>query len=63
MCKGASKNGRHQSCGFFHDGHWGDEELVKHQKMHQSLASPDYFWLGFDLSQESGVYSGRDGKR
>jgi len=62
-CKGIQKNHRFEKCRFLHDGDWGDLELVEHEKYHKSLDNETYFWLGFDLSQSFGKFSGRDGKR
>lgn len=63
VCKGVVRNGRFRHCKFFHEGRWGDGELVEHQKFHESAGGPGFAWLGFDLSQPFGRYSGRDGKR
>jgi len=37
--------------------------LIEHQKFHESLTNKNYSWLGFDVSQSFGKFSGRDGKR
>ena len=63
ICKGIRKNSIFEKCAFIHDGEWGDEELIKHQKFHNSLEDENYSWLGFDVSQSLGKFSGRDGKR
>ena len=57
------KNQKFKKCEFSHDGNWGDVELVEHQKYHESLENEHYFWLGFDMPQSFGTFSGRDGKR
>ncbi len=63
ICKGIQKDHRFEKCTFLYDGNWGDVELVEHQKYHKSLKDQNYFWLGFDISQSLGSFSGRDGKR
>ena len=63
ICKGIQKNNRFEKCDFFHDGDWDDSELVEHQKFHKSLENKNYSWLGFDVPQFFGKFSGRDGKR
>jgi len=63
ICKGVQKNHRLEKCEFVHDGNWEDSELIKHQKYHNSLEDDNYSWLGFDVPQPSGKFSGRDGKR
>ena len=63
ICKGIQKNSIFEKCSFIHDGQWGDEELIQHQKFHNSLENKNYSWLGFDASQSLGKFSGRDGKR
>jgi hypothetical protein len=63
QCKGSKKNSMLEKCPFLCDGDWGDVELVNHQKLHDSLESKNCFWLGFDVSQSFGKFSGRDGKR
>ena len=63
ICKGIHKNHRLEKCEFVHDGNWDDSELVEHQKYHKSLENENYSWLGFDMPQSSGKFSGRDGKR
>ena len=49
-------------CTFLHDGNWGDSELVEHQKFHKSQENSNLTWLGFEVIQSIGRYSGRDGK-
>jgi hypothetical protein len=61
ICKGTQINHKLEKCNFLHDGNWDDPELIEHQKYHKSLEN--YPWLGFDVSQSSGKFSGRDGKR
>jgi len=39
------------------------KKFIEHQKYHKSLENKNYSWLGFDVSQSSGKFSGRDGKR
>jgi len=63
ICKGIEKNHRFEKCMFLCDCNWGDKELVKHQKYHKSLEDENYSWLGFDIPQSFGNFSGRDGKR
>ena len=63
ICKGTQKNHRLEKCAFIHDGTWEDKELVEHQKYHETLENENYSWLGFNISQSSGKFSGRDGKR
>jgi len=63
ICKGVRKINRVEKCAFLYDGTWGDAKLVEHQKMHQLLEDVNYVWLGFDIPQSFGNYSGRDGKR
>ena len=63
ICKGIQKNHHFEKCDFSHDGNWDDLELVDHQNLHKSLENENYSWLGFDVSQSFGKYSGRDGKR
>ena len=63
ICKGIQKNHKFKKCEFLHDGNWEDVELVEHQKYHKSLEGKNYSWLGFDVSQSPGKFSGRDGKR
>ena len=63
ICKGIQKNHQLEKCAFLHDGNWEDIELIEHQKYHKSLENENYTWLGFDASQSSGKFSGRDGKR
>ena len=63
ICKGIKKNNRFEKCPFIYDGGWGDEELALHQKEHEKLCGENYFWLGFDVPQNFGKSSGRDGKR
>ena len=63
VCKGARKNNKIEKCEFIHTGSWGDVRLVKHAKYHLTLEDHTYFWLGFDVPQSLGNYSGRDGKR
>ena len=62
MCKGMKSNLSIVKCNFLHDGNWGDSELVEHQKFHQSQEKNDLTWLGFEVIQSIGKYSGRDGK-
>jgi len=62
-CKGIQKNHLFEKCEFLCDANWGDAELVEHQKYHKSLEDENYSWLGFDMSQSFGKFSGRDGKR
>lgn len=57
------KNHRLEYCEFIHAGNWSDSELFEHQKFHKSLENDDSSWLGFDVSQPFGRFSGRDGKR
>ena len=63
ICKGVKKNNHFEKCEFFHDGDWKDSELIEHQNFHKSLESQNYSWLGFDVPQSFGKFSGRDGKR
>ena len=63
ICRGIQKNHRFEKCNFFCDGNWGDKELLEHQKYHKSLEDENYSWLGFDVPQSFGNFSGRDGKR
>jgi hypothetical protein len=63
ICKGTRKANNIEKCSFLYNGTWGDEELVKHQKQHELLEKDDSVWLGFDIPQSFGSYSGRDGKR
>ncbi len=63
ICKGIQKNHRLEKCPFLYDGNWEDVELIEHQKYHKSLENENYSWLGFAVSQFSGKFSGRDGKR
>ena len=63
ICKGIQKNHQLEKCEFLHDGDWKDSELVEHQNYHKSLENENYSWLGFDVPQPSGKFSGRDGKR
>lgn len=63
QCKGSKKNSKFEKCPFLHNGNWGDEELIVHQKLHNDLESKNCFWMGFDSSQPFGKYTGRDGKR
>lgn len=63
ICKGAQKNQRFEKCMFLCDESWGSEELVEHEKYHKSLEGKNYSWLGFDVPQSFGNFSGRDGKR
>lgn len=63
VCKGIKKNHLFEKCSFLYDGEWGDNELIEHQKYHDSLECENYSWLGFDASQSLGKFSGRDGKR
>ena len=63
ICKGIQKNHRFEKCAFSHDGDWGDIELVEHQKYHESMENEHCSWLGFDVPQFFGKFSGRDGKR
>jgi len=63
ICKGVRKINTIEKCNFLYDGTWGDAKLVEHQKQHQLLEDTNYVWLGFDIPQSFGNYSGRDGKR
>jgi len=63
LCKGIRKHSQFEKCSFLYDGDWGDSTLVEHQKFHESLTNKNYFWLGFDMPQSFGKFSGRDGKR
>ena len=63
ICKGVRKINKVEKCNFLYDGTWGDAQLVEHQKQHQLLEDKNYLWLGFDMPQSFGNYSGRDGKR
>ncbi|MHA7647194.1 hypothetical protein [Nitrosopumilus sp. S4] len=63
VCKGAQINNHFEKCSFLHDGKWGDVELIEHEKYHKSLESKIHSWLGFDIPQTFGSFSGRDGKR
>ena len=62
MCKGTKHDLGVDKCDFLHDGDWGDSELVEHQKFHESQEIRDLTWLGFEVVQHIGKYSGRDGK-
>ncbi|WP_249111169.1 hypothetical protein [Nitrosopumilus sp. K4] len=63
VCKGIRKSGKLQHCKFIYDGNWGDTALVEHEKFHNENMTHDEFWLGFDVPQFFGKFSGRDGKR
>ncbi len=63
ICKGTQINHKLEKCNFLHDGNWEDLELIEHQKYHKSLENENHSWLGFDVPQSSGKFSGRDGKR
>ncbi len=63
ICKGIQKNSRLEKCPFLCDANWGDAVLVEHQNYHKSLENVHYLWLGFDIPQSFGNFSGRDGKR
>lgn len=63
ICKGVQKSSKFEKCSFIHDGDWGDDSLIIHQNFHKSFESKKYAWLGFDVSQPLGKFSGRDGKR
>ena len=63
VCKGVQKNGVLRQCPFLHAGKWGDLDLIEHEKFHHMNSEPYVYWLGFDTIQNSGKYSGRDGKR
>ena len=63
ICKGVRKINKVEKCSFLYDGTWGDAQLIEHQKQHQLLENERYLWLGFDMPQSFGNYSGRDGKR
>ncbi|MBS1268668.1 MAG: hypothetical protein MAG458_01400 [Nitrosopumilus sp.] len=63
ICKGVQKNSVYEKCPFLYDGVWGDESLIIHQDFHKSFESKNYSWLGFDVHQPLGKFSGRDGKR
>lgn len=63
ICKGIQKNHQLEKCEFIHNGNWEDSELIEHQKYHKSLENEHYSWLGFDITQSFGKFSGRDGKR
>jgi hypothetical protein len=63
ICKGTRKTNKVEKCNFIYSGTWGDAQLVEHQKHHQLLEDENYSWLGFDMPQSFGNYSGRDGKR
>ncbi len=63
ICKGIKKINKVEKCSFIYDGTWGDAQLVEHQKNHQLLEDDNCLWLGFDMPQSFGKYSGRDGKR
>ena len=62
MCKGEKNALRVVKCNFLHDGIWGDSELLEHQKSHQCQEKNGFTWLGFEVVQSIGKYSGRDGK-
>ncbi len=63
VCKGYKKDGIQKKCSFVCDGDWGDPELEKHQKYHESLEDgKTYYWLGFGKMRSFGRYSERDGK-
>ena len=62
ICKGMKSTFRVLKCSFLYSGYWGDSELVEHQKYHQSQEKNDLTWLGFEVVQSIGKYSGRDGK-
>ena len=61
-CKGTKKGGQIEKCPFIYEGNWGDDELIQHQLLHESLESNNSSWLGFDSSLSFGKFSGRDGK-
>ena len=63
ICKGAYNNKKFEKCPFLYDGNWGDNELIEHEKYHRSKEHLNYSWLGFDIPQSFGIFSGRDGKR
>ena len=62
-CKGTKKKGHIEKCSFLYEGNWGDDQLIQHQLMHESIQSKNSFWLGFDSSLSFGKFSGRDGKQ
>lgn len=62
-CKGTKTKGRVEKCVFLYDGDWGDDKLIEHQALHESLLDDNSFWLGFDSSLSFGKFSGRDGKQ
>lgn len=62
-CRGTRCGGKVERCSFLHDGNWGDEELGKHQSLHESSLNPNTFWLGFDCLLPFGKFSDRDGKQ
>jgi hypothetical protein len=63
ICKGIQKDNHLEKCQFLCDANWGDSILVEHQNYHKSLENDHYLWLGFDIPQSFGIFSGRDGKR
>ena len=63
ICKGIQKNNRLEKCPFLSDANWSDSILVEHQNYHKALENDQYLWLGFDVPQSFGIFSGRDGKR
>lgn len=63
ICKGVRKNNKFEKCDFIYIGSWGDSKLIEHEKYHLSLEENNYLWLGFDVPQSLGNFSGRDGKR
>ena len=62
-CKGTKSKNKIKKCSFMYEGSWGDEDIVSHQKLHESNENETVFWLGFDTSLPFGKYSGRDGKK
>ena len=62
VCKGFKKNGIFHNCNFIFEGEWGSEELLRHQKYHESHIDPSYFWLGFEVKRSFSKLSKRDGK-
>lgn len=63
ICKGIQKDNHLEKCPFLCDANWGDSILVEHQNYHKSLENEHNLWLGFDIPQSFGTFSGRDGKR
>jgi len=51
-CKGRYSAGGRTPCTFEHIGHWGDKELVEHQKEEESKDTKQEWWIGFDTDKK-----------